>query len=139
MNLLINLENQPNKNILVGTINQNKNKKIVNTPNQKKKNMKGYKKLTKTVLFTMEKNLIIKDTDMVDFFMPMEVFMKVNGIKEESLVWELYIILLEVQPIWVNGKIFFIFRKDDKFNGKGTVYNEYPMQLDGKFEFTNFD
>jgi len=58
--------------------------------------MKGYKKLTKTVLFTMEKNLIIKDTDMVDFFMPMEVFMKVNGIKEESLVWELYIILLEV-------------------------------------------
>jgi len=29
--------------------------------------------------------------------------------------------------------------KDDKFNGKGTVFNEQPLPIDGNFDFTNFD
>ncbi len=29
--------------------------------------------------------------------------------------------------------------KDDKFNGKGTVYNEMPLKFDLEFDYSNFD
>lgn len=29
--------------------------------------------------------------------------------------------------------------QDDKFNGKGTVFNETPVQLEESYDYTNFD
>lgn len=79
--------------------------------------------------------------DMVHFFIKiMAEFMKVNGLKIKCMEQVILFRLIKGTLFYASGKPAYEGQwVNDKFQGKGTLYNEEPQMLFSDFDFGDFD